>query len=146
MIIRGWRFTDIYRLAEMEEENFPKEPWSYKMLVSSFESPNFIGLVAEDGGEIIGYGGVTVQVDSADIDNIAVSENFRNAGVGTALLRALIDSVKSKGVNKVFLEVRVSNTIALMLYLKQGFNGVYTRNRYYKDGEDCIVLCKEIEV
>lgn len=128
----------------MEKECFPKEPWSYQMLVSSFQSESFYGVLCEDGGEIIGYGGITVTADTADIDNIAVTEVYRGGGVGTRILKELIKAAKKIGAKKVFLEVRVSNSNAMKLYLKNGFNGVYARTRYYSDGEDGLVMVKEL--
>ena len=50
-----------------------------------------------------------------------------------------------KGAKRVFLEVRVSNSPAFLLYLKHGFNGLYARSRYYADGEDAIVMMKELD-
>ena len=97
MNIRPWKFEDILRISEMEQECFPQEPWSYKMLVSSFQTESFFGLVAEDGGEIAGYGGITVAADSADVDNIAVAEQYRRGGVGTAILNDLCNLAASKG-------------------------------------------------
>lgn len=128
----------------MEKECFPQEPWSFKMLASSFDSENFCGVLAEDGGEIIGYGGITVAADNADIDNVAVTEEYRNGGVGTALIAELLKAAKERGVKKVFLEVRVSNYVAMELYLRNGFKGAYARTRYYSDGEDCLVMVKEL--
>lgn len=144
MIIREWKYEDILRISQIEEECFPKEPWSYKMLASSFESEAFFGVLAEDGGEVAGYGGITVAADSADVDNIAVTEPYRKSGVGTAILTELCAIAKGKGVKKVFLEVRVSNSVAMGLYLKNGFKGAYARTRYYSDGEDCLVMVKEL--
>ena len=74
MLIRRWRYDDILKISELEKECFPSEPWTFKMLASSFEAENFRGVLAEDGGETIGYGGMTVDADSADIDNRAVTE------------------------------------------------------------------------
>lgn len=145
MEIREWQYRDIMRISEIERESFPKEPWSFQMLASSFESEAFSGILAEDGGEIIGYAGITVADDTADIDNIAVTELYRNSGVGTALIKSLISLAEKKGVKKLFLEVRVSNSVAMRLYLKNGFVGVYARTRYYSDGEDCLVMAREIE-
>lgn len=142
MIIRPWKFEDILRISEMEQECFPQEPWSYKMLVSSFQTESFFGLVAEDGGEIAGYGGITVAADSADVDNIAVAEQYRRGGVGTAILNGLCNLAASKGAKEIFLEVRVSNSAAMSMYLKCGFKGAYARTRYYSDGEDCLVMKK----
>lgn len=144
MQIRKWKYEDILRISEMEKECFPQEPWSFKMLASSFDSENFCGVLAEDGGEIIGYGGITVAADNADIDNVAVTEEYRNGGVGTALIAELLKAAKERGVKKVFLEVRVSNYVAMELYLRNGFKGAYARTRYYSDGEDCLVMVKEL--
>ncbi len=144
MIIRPWRYEDILRISQIEEECFPREPWTFKMLASSFDTETFFGVIAEDGGKIAGYGGITVAAGSADIDNIAVTEPFRHSGVGTALLSRLCETAKERGAEKVFLEVRVSNSPALSLYLKNGFIGAYARTRYYSDGEDCLVMAKEL--
>lgn len=144
MIIRPWKYEDILRISKIEKECFPREPWSFGMLASSFGNENFSGVVAEDGGEIIGYGGFTAAQDTADIDNIAVAEDFRGSGVATAVLSELFKKAKQRGVEKLFLEVRVSNYAAMSLYLKCGFKGVYARSRYYPDGEDCLVMVKEL--
>ena len=144
MIFREWKYEDILKISEMEKECFPEDSCTFQSLASSFASDAFIGLIAEDGGEIIGYGGITVAADSADIDNIAVAEPFRCGGVGTKLLNELCAEAKKKGAVKVFLEVRVSNSTAMSMYLKNGFNGVYARTRYYTDGEDCLVMVKEL--
>lgn len=114
------------------------------MLASSFETDAFHGVLAEDGGEIIGYGGITVAADTADVANIAVTEPFRRGGVGTKIVKELVKIAEKNGAKKIFLEVRVSNAEAMRLYLKCGFKGVYARTRYYPDGEDCLVMVKEV--
>lgn len=144
MQLRNWKYEDILKISQMEKECFPLEPWNFKMLASSFESDSFTGVVAEDGGDIIGYGGITVAADSADIENVAVAEPFRCCGAGTAIIEELLKIARARGVKKVFLEVRVSNSAAMGLYLKSGFKGVYARTRYYSDGEDCLVMAKEL--
>ena len=144
MLIRGWKYEDILRISQIEEECFPDEPWNFKMLASSFEQENFFGVIAEDGGEIAGYGGITVAAGTADVDNIAVTVPYRHSGIATAVLSELISIARAQGAEKVFLEVRVSNVAAMSLYLKNGFKGAYARTRYYADGEDCLVMSKEL--
>lgn len=144
MRIRKWEYKDILRISEIEKECFPQEPWSFQMLASSFGTETFSGVLAEDGGEIIGYGGITVAADEADIANVAVTELYRRGGVGTAIIDELIEIARGKGAKKIYLEVRVSNFAAMRLYLKNGFRGVYARTRYYSDGEDCLVMVKEL--
>lgn len=144
MELRCWKYEDILAISKMEEDCFPLEPWNFQMLASSFQSENFCGIIAEDGGEIVGYGGITVAADTADILNVAVAEPFRLSGIGTAIINKLLEVAKERGAKKVFLEVRVSNSAAMGIYLKSGFKGVYARTRYYSDGEDCLVMAKEL--
>ncbi len=144
MNIRKWKFEDILSVSGIEKECFAAEAWSYHTLVSAFESNASFGLVAEDGGEIIGYGCITCAADSSDLENVAVSENFRRSGVGTAIVEGLLSEAKARGAEKTYLEVRVSNAPAMSMYLKCGFVGAYARTRYYFDGEDCLVMVKSL--
>lgn len=144
MQIREWVYKDILRISEIEAECFPDEPWSFQMLASSFGTDSFVGILAEDGGEIIGYGGITVAADTADVENVAVTEPYRRSGVGNAIIKELCRIAKERGAEKLFLEVRVSNSAAMELYLKNGFKGSYARTRYYSNGEDCLVMVKEL--
>ena len=144
MTLRRWKYEDILRISELEKVCFPKEPWSYRVLAECFENENFIGILCDDGGNIAAYGGVTVVCDTADIDNIAVEEGYRGSGLGSKILEALVSAAAERGAQKVFLEVRVSNVPAMLLYLRHGFKGVYARTRYYPDGEDCLVMMREL--
>lgn len=144
MNLRKCKFEDILAVSELEKSCFLSEGYSYKTLVSMFENPACCMLVAEDGGEVIGYGCASTVCENCDLENVVVSEAYRKSGVGTAIVNALLDDAKSRGANKVFLEVRVSNGSALKLYLECGFSGVYARTRYYSDGEDCLVMSREL--
>lgn len=144
MTVRKWRFEDILVISQLEKECFHGEEWSYKTLVGAYENPNTIGLVAEEYGEIIGYGCVTCVFESADLENILIVEQYRRGGRGRRLLYELLGECKSRGAEKVFLEVRVSNSAALGLYLSAGFTGLHARTRYYPDGEDCLVMQKSL--
>ena len=129
MNLRRWKYEDILRISELEKECFPQEPWSYRMLADSFENENFIGVLCDDGGEIAGYGGLTLGYDTADIDNIAVAESYRGGGIGGAMPECLVAAAAER---------------AMALYLKHNFKGVYARTRYYTDGEDCLVMARDI--
>ena len=144
MTIRVWKFEDILTVSNVEKECFDAEAWSYATLVSAFENPASYGLVAEDGGEIVGYGCITCAADSSDLENVAVIEGYRRSGIGKAIVEGLLAEAKARGAEKVFLEVRVSNVPAMSMYLKCGFVGVYARTRYYSDGEDCLVMSKNL--
>ena len=143
MSVREWRMDDLDGIAALEQECF-SDPWSRRMLADSFLSERFYGALIEEAGQITAYGGIGFAYDEAEIQLIAVSEMFRRCGRGRRVLEALFDEAKRRGVKRVFLEVRVSNANAQMLYLKCGFTGLYCRTRYYSDGEDAIVMKKEL--
>lgn len=145
MNIRCWKFEDILSVSDLEKECFGGEAWSYATLVSAFESGASYGLVAEEGGEVVGYGCITCAADTSDLENVVVAENYRRSGVGGAIVRGLLDEAVARGAQKTFLEVRVSNSPALCMYLKCGFCGAYARTRYYSDGEDCLVMKKDLQ-
>lgn len=145
MTVREWKYEDILSISELEKQCFGSESWSFSTLASCFENPAFYALAAEEGGEIIGYGGITVAADTSDLENILVTEEYRRSGVGGKILGGLLAHAKIQGAEKVFLEVRVSNAPAMQMYLKNGFVGVYARTRYYSDGEDCLVMCKNLK-
>lgn len=144
MLIREWKYEDILTISQLEQECFKTDCWSFQTFANCFENPAFYGLAAEEGGEIIGYGGITVAADSADLENILVTEEYRRCGIATKILKKLLAFAKDRGAEKVFLEVRVSNAAAMNMYLKYGFVGVYARTRYYANGEDCLVMCKNL--
>lgn len=141
---RVWTFEDIERIAELERECFPNAPWSRRSLAETYLSERFFGVLLEEEGALTAYGGMSTVADEAEIELIATAEMFRKCGRGGKILDDLLEEAKRRGVKRVFLEVRVSNAPALMLYLQKGFVGIYARSRYYPDGEDALVMKKEI--
>ncbi len=140
---RAWTVDDLDAIAALEEECF-SDPWSRRMLADSFLLEGFRGVLLEEDGQIVAYGGVQTACDEAEIELIAVSEMYRRCGRGTAVMEDLLTIARERGAKRVFLEVRVSNASAQMLYLKCGFHGLYCRTRYYPDGEDAIVMTREL--
>ena len=141
---RVWTMEDLDGIAELEKECFAVEPWTRRMLADSFLSAGFFGTLIEENGAVIAYGAMNVVLDEAEIQLIATAEMYRRCGRGGKILSDLLEEAKKRGVRRIFLEVRVSNAPAQMLYLKNGFVGVYCRTRYYPDGEDALVMKKEL--
>lgn len=144
MNIRLWRYEDLNGIAVLESECFSQDPWNMQMLAESFLSPHFVGVLMEEDGAVTAYGGIGVVEDEAELQLIATAEMYRRCGRGKLILARLEEEAKSRGAKTMFLEVRVSNSSALMMYLKDGFQGIYTRPRYYRDGEDAVVMKKEL--
>ncbi len=141
---RGWTMNDLDGIAEIERECF-SDPWTRRMLADSFLSERFEGVLLEEDGRVVAYGGESIVFDEAEIQLVAVSEMYRRCGRGRKILDDLLEIARAHGVKRVFLEVRVSNASAQLLYLKGGFRGLYCRTRYYPDGEDAIVMMRELD-
>jgi ribosomal-protein-alanine acetyltransferase len=76
-----------------------------------------------------------------EILNFAVAPEDRRRGVGEALFGAAVAWGATFGAEKTFLEVRVSNLVAIRFYERHGFEVTGRRPRYYTAPiEDALVL------
>lgn len=131
-------------VAEMERQCF-SDPWSEKSVASELDNPLSLWLIAEADGVVAGYVGSQTVLDSSDMMNLAVSQDFRRQGIGEQLVNSLTEALAEKGVKTLLLEVRISNGPAKQLYQKLGFEIVGKRPRYYeKPREDALILRKEL--
>ena len=143
MLIREWLAEDNQGVTELEQECFLFS-WNYEMVKETQSQSSFLGFVAEDNGQLIGYVGAIFCFNQADIALVAVKPELRRQGIAQMLINRLIEGLLIKNVDELFLEVRVSNTPARALYKKMGFEEVGIRKKYYEDTEDAIVMLKEI--
>ena len=140
---RFWTYEDLNEIARLEAECFA-DPWNHRMLAEAFLSERFFGVLLEEEGTITAYGGATVAADEAEIELVATAEMYRRCGRGNKVIDDLLEEAKRRGAKRIFLEVRVSNAAAQLLYLKRGFTGLYARSRYYADGEDALVMTRTL--
>ena len=92
-------------------------------------SENGLVLVALDNGKVVGYSLSEVRAPSPGmkqdrwgyIDQVAVTANYRREGVGQKMLVEILAWLKSKGVNRVELEVTAQNAIGYSFWRKHGF-------------------------
>jgi ribosomal-protein-alanine N-acetyltransferase len=147
MIIREMRFDDISPVAELERA-YSLTPWDENGLLTYLLREDALFLVASDEfpeeydpdavdeedffwPEIYGYVGLLMVPYEADVLNITVSEKVRNRGIGTRLMREILERAKKYGVTDIHLEVRESNASAIHLYEKLGFVRDGIRKNYY---------------
>jgi ribosomal-protein-alanine N-acetyltransferase len=143
MELRRWTQKDLPKLALLERACFT-DPWTTEMLKGEFSREYAFGIVAEAGGEVLGYTCGLALFDDAELMRIAVLPDYRGQGIGKALLDALFKTALSLGAKRVFLEVRASNEVALGLYRSRGFEKTRLRKRYYASGEDGLEMKKEL--
>jgi [ribosomal protein S18]-alanine N-acetyltransferase len=121
--------------------------WNYEILKSELESTNSYFFVAKNiSGEIVGFAGIKIILDEADIMNIVIKKDFRNNGIGSLLLDYLISYSKSINLKTITLEVNEINIPAIKLYEKFGFEKLGIRKKYYNGENDAIIMSKKIKL
>lgn len=140
---RKWEADDCAVVAEIEKLCF-SDPWSEEMVESSFSEEHFLGVVAESGGKIAAYVGLSVVFDTADVLLIAVLEDYRKRGIATELLKRSLIAAAKLGAKRAMLEVDEKNLPAILCYSKFGFKKIAERKNYYGDGKNAYIMEKTL--
>ncbi|WP_204045790.1 ribosomal protein S18-alanine N-acetyltransferase [Acrocarpospora phusangensis] len=138
---------DLAAVIEIERATFPADAWTEGMLRGELaDQPRTRHyLVAEIEGRIVGYAGLAVAADQADVQTIAVYAEHRRAGIGSQLLTALLTEAARRRATRIFLEVRADNPGAKTMYTNFGFEAYGVRRGYYDDGTDAITMMRELD-
>ena len=120
-------------------------PWSRDSYKEAMDSDHAFIMVATESDSCVGFAVFYLTVPESELPDIVVAEEHRGKGIGKALLDASLRELTSRGVDTVFLEVRVSNERAKALYEKVGFEEIGRRKYFYSDPvEDAI--CMRLEM
>ena len=137
------RAEHIEALMPYEQQMFGSEAWSaqsYRDELADTRHRHYLAAVDQDGA-LMGWAGVRVVADSAEILTVGVVPAARRLGIGARLLAMLLDEARRRGATEAFLEVRVDNTGAQKLYERARFLQVGRRRGYYDGGRvDAIVM------
>lgn len=140
--VRELREEDIPELSRIEEESFSM-PWSAEAFRGLLTRAYCTYVVALADEKIVGCCGYTDSLHEATIDNVVVAKEYRNQGIGRAMLKRLLETGHAAGVEAYTLEVRASNLAAIHLYEKFGFRSEGIRPRFYeKPVEDAVIMWK----
>lgn len=144
--VRPMTPADVADVLAIEVRVQPR-PWTEGLLRAELAQPSRCYLVAEDdGGAVVGFGGVLVAVDEAHVTNLATAPHARRRGVARSLLRGLLDAAAARGATAATLEVRAGNDAAQALYRRAGFGPVGVRPAYYPPhgegapAEDAVIM------
>jgi len=141
--IRRMRESDLVAVGEIEALSF-SNPWSDNTFLGEIQNTSVsfpMVVVRRPGDEVVGYIVFWHIRDDVQVNNIAVHPECRGLGLGEAMMRFAIAKVREAGAAFVTLEVRRSNTPAMTLYRKLGFEIMGTRKNYYtKPDEDALVM------
>lgn len=131
--------SDLPVVMDIENRSFAT-PWTEAMYRGVFSDSYLNGIKWTEHGAIRGYFVYGLLVPTLEIMNVVVSPDHRREGIGRQMMTWVLDEGKRRGCTEAFLEVRVSNAAAIQLYNAFGFRTINTRQKYYRDGEDGLVM------
>lgn len=141
--VRTLAESDLPAILDIEHQGY-SHPWSEGVFRDSFRSGyRLAGL--EQAGRLEGYAVVATLSDEAHLLNLCIRPASRGRGHARQLLRATLMEAAREGLQRMVLEVRVSNLPARRLYESEGFVVVGQRPGYYPDGagrEDAVVMAQ----
>ena len=135
---------DVDEVHALECSVFP-HPWTRGNFVDSLTSGYDAWVLREaDEGALAGYFLLMYAVDEAHLLDVAVAADRHGTGLGRFLLDRIVARARAEGMASILLEVRPSNTRALYVYRRYGFDEIGRRKGYYPahEGrrEDAIVM------
>jgi len=119
--------------------NMDKKPKLAKRFYDELISGNRIIFVYTINGEYLGEGSLVIERNDPDysipgkricFSRLVVKEEYRNRGVGSALIDHIVKKAVEMGYREISIGVDKKNTGALRLYQRKGFDEIIF------DGED----------
>ena len=140
----------IDEIVKIERDSFG-DPWSENIFLDlldyplavcfvALELPPSTSLTTQSYGVVAGYLIAYHILDEIQILNIAVKESMRHRKIATRLFEVIFDYAKNENIQEFTLEVRTSNTGAIELYKKLGFEIDGIRKNYYANPKEDAVL------
>ena len=138
---RPMQVADLDEVLGIEQASYPF-PWT-RTIFSDCLHAGYSCWTCICGGEIEGYGILSIAAGESHLLNLCVRPESRGRGVGRKLLRYLVNVARRHDADVLFLEVRQSNLAARNMYLSEGFNELGTRRDYYPADtgrEDAVIM------
>ena len=139
----SWR--DLRFVLRLEKVCFREDAWPWIDVLAALTFPETVRYVAVESERIVGFvvGDRREHRHVGWVATLGVHPEFRRSGIGTSLLKICETGLATP---RVRLSLRVSNSPAFQLYQQQGYVQIETWPRYYRDGEDGLVMEKNIAV
>lgn len=142
--IRRMTREDLDEVFRLESRCF-SDPWSKSSFEHELKNRFSVPLVVKSGTRTLGYACLWHVYDQMEIADIAVSPEFREQGIGSMMLRWVLEEAERRSCSSVILSVRESNRTALGLYRKFGFVELDRRKKYYRlPDEDAVIMIRAV--
>ncbi len=154
IIVRLANIYDIDEIISLNLETLPEHYSNSFFIELLMDSPETF-LVAEHDKTIIGYIMCRIEYGFSSLKKIklsrkghivsfAVKKEYRNRTIGKTLVKQALIGMKSKKCSEAYLEVRVNNLAAINLYQSIDFTIATTLEKYYRDGQNALLMSKDI--
>lgn len=139
--IRPMSILDLDEVIAIEQRAY-EFPWT-RGIISDCLRVGYCAWCYEQDAQVLGYGVMSVAAGEAHILNLTVQPESQRQGIGERLLKHFMQVARRHDADVLMLEVRPSNTAAIALYRKLGFNEIGVRHGYYPAAggrEDALLL------
>jgi ribosomal-protein-alanine N-acetyltransferase len=141
-VIRDLEARDLERVRRLLTSAPEASAWSTDGLLAHPRDLH-VRVAEEEEGALCGMVIFRVVADEAEILHIVVEAAQRQRGIGSRLMDEVVATCRIAGAQKIFLEVRESNSIARKFYARLGFRVTGCRRNYYRSPtEDALVLVR----
>lgn len=133
--------ADLDTLVDLEERTFIHDRLSRAQYRRHLDSTSALVLVARLPPRLLlGSAVLFFRRNSriARLYSLAIDENHRGLGVGRALVNACARKARQRGCERLRLEVRADNAVAIHLYEREGFRRVGLLPGFYENGSDAM--------
>jgi [ribosomal protein S18]-alanine N-acetyltransferase len=138
--IRWMIRRDMAEVLQIERSSFEYH-WTEADFLYCLRQRNCIGMVAECGGQVVGFMIYELYKNRLHIMNFAVSPDNRNCGVGMQMIEKLVNKLAQQRREFITLEVRETNLRAQLFFRQQGFQATRVLRDHYQDtSEDAYVM------
>lgn len=152
--LRRFQPADLDKVIHINQVCLP-ENYSTHFFMDLYERYPETFLVAGVDGEIAGYTMCRIETGLPDfglfgitrrghVISIAVLPEHQRKGIAKALMEEAMLAMRLLKAKECYLEVRVTNTPAIELYRKLGFETSRSIRSYYADGEDAYVMTRKL--
>ena len=125
---------DMAVVSVLHAQCFGEEQWDERTVAEVFAMPGAFGFVALKQDIPAGFVLARVAAEECEILSLGVCPALRRAGLGRALLKAVLDHAAACGVRAIYLEVAEDNEAARRFYATKGFAVIGRRQAYYQRG------------
>ncbi|MGB4883334.1 MAG: ribosomal protein S18-alanine N-acetyltransferase [Neisseria sp.] len=145
MKLRPAALADCAGLAALDIQCNPSA-WSAQLFIQTMQQPENHIWLAENSDQLLGFIVWQTLLDESELHLIATNPNHRRQGVATQLLNQFFQVASTQNINRIVLEVRLSNITAHTFYRRHGFENCGQRKHYYATAngsyEDAVLMEK----